>query len=594
MRRAEDQTSGGRLGMARLAPVALILAVAAAALAAGWGRWGSFVLDTGRELEWPRRILRGERLYSDLRYYYGPLAPYLNALLYRLFGVRLEVLATAGAATGVATALTLHAIAARFVGRWAAVAPAIGFVCVLAFAHLGPEGIFNFVLPYSFAATYGMLSALLSLAFLLRHHDSGGAAPFAASAAWLALAGLCKVEPLTPALAAHGVFACAALLSRRLRWLHVAGYAAAATVVGAVYGFLYARTGPALFRDNLGGVLNPGSDHFIRQVMGLTDLRENLVAAALSVAVLGCASGVALGAAALARSARLRPPARAAVVAASGLAVLAFAASLSPDRPFRALPFLALGAAGFWALRWWRDLGSRTESLPHLLLAVFTVAASLRITFAATPAHYGFFMLAPALVWLGVFLFGDLRRLAPDSPWTRRAVAACGAALFVGNSAAATFSSSRFLAERTVHLSLPRGTVWLAPELLEPAAPFEQIARAPPASSLLVLPHAAAINFLLERRGCADGMASHLPMEFYGGYREAAVIARWERDPPDLVLWYKWIMRDMGDQLFGVTYAVEAGRWIRAHYEPVTDPYAPIVLLRRRPGAAQRAAPPAP
>jgi hypothetical protein len=38
-----------------------------------------------------------------------------------------------------------------------------------AFAHLSPPAIFNFVLPYTYSATYGILAATASLYFLLRH-----------------------------------------------------------------------------------------------------------------------------------------------------------------------------------------------------------------------------------------------------------------------------------------------------------------------------------------------------------------------------------------------------------------------------------------
>src|SRR5262249_13310957 len=56
----------------------------------------SLIWDGAHELELPRRMLDGERLYTDLRFYYGPLAPSLNAALYRLFGVHLDVLMAAG------------------------------------------------------------------------------------------------------------------------------------------------------------------------------------------------------------------------------------------------------------------------------------------------------------------------------------------------------------------------------------------------------------------------------------------------------------------------------------------------------------------
>jgi len=46
---------------------------------------GNPLVDCGREMNQPLRLLNGERLYADIAHLYGPLSPYLNALLYRVF-----------------------------------------------------------------------------------------------------------------------------------------------------------------------------------------------------------------------------------------------------------------------------------------------------------------------------------------------------------------------------------------------------------------------------------------------------------------------------------------------------------------------------
>ena len=43
-------------------------------------------VDAGRELETPWRISRGEALYRDVRFYHGPLGPYLAAAVDRAAG----------------------------------------------------------------------------------------------------------------------------------------------------------------------------------------------------------------------------------------------------------------------------------------------------------------------------------------------------------------------------------------------------------------------------------------------------------------------------------------------------------------------------
>ncbi|HXG94515.1 MAG TPA: hypothetical protein VNN73_19385, partial [Blastocatellia bacterium] len=72
--------------------VALIVVSFAFALAVSWQRWGNPLVDCGREMNQPLRLASGEMLYSDVRHIYGPLSPYLNSLLYKLFGPSLNVL----------------------------------------------------------------------------------------------------------------------------------------------------------------------------------------------------------------------------------------------------------------------------------------------------------------------------------------------------------------------------------------------------------------------------------------------------------------------------------------------------------------------
>src|SRR5262245_9685427 len=61
-----------------------------------WHRWASVVIDGGREMNIPLRLLNGETIYSQAYYLYGPLAPYINAFLYMIFGVHLNTLYAAG------------------------------------------------------------------------------------------------------------------------------------------------------------------------------------------------------------------------------------------------------------------------------------------------------------------------------------------------------------------------------------------------------------------------------------------------------------------------------------------------------------------
>src|SRR5580658_1562304 len=92
----------------------VIVGVAGSLLRYTWGHWGDFQIDNGRELYVPVEILKGKLLFRDLWYMYGPLAPYVKALLFRIFGVQLTVLYVFGLALTIGTALVTFEIARRF------------------------------------------------------------------------------------------------------------------------------------------------------------------------------------------------------------------------------------------------------------------------------------------------------------------------------------------------------------------------------------------------------------------------------------------------------------------------------------------------
>ncbi len=146
----------------------LFARVAIGAIALGllwdtWAHWGDVQIDCGREVYVPAEIVRGKLLYRDLWYPYGPLTPYLQALLFRIFGVHLNTLYIFGFLLTLAGSLLLFAIGRRLM----AVGPA--FIVTLLFMVQGFEpGIFNYIFPYSYAATLGMVFGFAALYFLVR------------------------------------------------------------------------------------------------------------------------------------------------------------------------------------------------------------------------------------------------------------------------------------------------------------------------------------------------------------------------------------------------------------------------------------------
>ncbi len=577
--------AGGAWAWRRVAasalPALVITAAFAHTLATSWRKWGNIFVDGGRELELPRRLLQGEALYSDLRCYYGPLAPYVNAALYGLFGVHADVLVAAGIASAALMTLVLYLLARRFVDRPTATVAALVFVYVCAFPHLGWNPAFTFALPYSYAATYGSLVATTSLLFLIRHAQGGRTADFVASTAFLVLASLAKVELFVAAGAAHVAWIAGAIGANRFTRARLVGYGIAAATVVAVYGLLTARVGWTLWLDNLGGPLNVANERFRRWVMGLDDPALSLRHMGASAVALAVAGGVGAAAALVAGAARARALVRWIACAAAFGATLELYRRLPLAIAFRILPLVAAAALVAFAVAAWRTGGDRARMVPRLPVWAFALASFARIPLNSTVEHYGFFLLPVPIVAFALLLLDDLPRLATASEWRRRAYRSAGAGLLVG-AAVLHFGESAKMYDQHIHeLATPRGRLLLLTHF--EAGVVQALSSFPRGTRVLTVPQGDGLVFFSGLEA-ADGMFSHLPPDFVGAYAEERVLARWQANPPDVVVWTRQDMSEFGFREFGDDFARACASWLAANYSPLAgDPTAPVRLLVRKP-----------
>jgi hypothetical protein len=227
--------------------VALAFAVAFAFfIALSWQKWPLVTADSARELYVPFQMLRGQRLYEDFYYLYGPVAPVLNSALLAAFGARLEVLYVASLLNLALIMGLLYALARQLLGPWPS-----AMVLFVFFTHfaLGRD-IWGYAWPYAFAATYGVTLGLTLLVALARFMATG-----------------------------------------RLRWLVVGGVAMGLSVVTKLeYGFAAAALGAAFLAGR--GLLRP---RLAQAEPGLGGwVREALALGAPAVAVSGAIVGAVL------------------------------------------------------------------------------------------------------------------------------------------------------------------------------------------------------------------------------------------------------------------------------------------------------------
>jgi hypothetical protein len=115
---------------------------------------------------------------------YGPVAPYVNSMLFRIFGVHLNVLYWSGSLAALGSATFLY-LAGMRLSSWIAGWAAGAVVLIQAFQ----PSLFCFPLPYSFSAVYGCLTACIFVWLISRASSSS-------SWGWILAAGLTAATAL--------------------------------------------------------------------------------------------------------------------------------------------------------------------------------------------------------------------------------------------------------------------------------------------------------------------------------------------------------------------------------------------------------------
>src|SRR5512135_122649 len=88
--------------------LALLALLVTVVLAASWDRWLDPILDSGRDLYIPEKLVSGKLLYRDFQYYYPPVAPYVLAAGTLVAGTDLPGYTLMGCAIGLAALLALY------------------------------------------------------------------------------------------------------------------------------------------------------------------------------------------------------------------------------------------------------------------------------------------------------------------------------------------------------------------------------------------------------------------------------------------------------------------------------------------------------
>jgi len=527
----------------------------------------------------PWRVAQGEGLYRDVRFYYGPLAPWAAAAVDLVAGRSFAARIALAAVVALLHLEALRRLARRMLSPGRAILVTSLVVAVTFFLRPGGCHLFPYSLDTSIAVASVTGSLLFASGVGSRRRDLFAAA--ASTAALLArpeigLAGI-------GALAVERLFGGDVAAKRRLAVLALPPLAAAA----AIYGAVSAGTPLAILQKEgwLAFLFLPPEFRSVYTSFAGVD-RPALRAAELALALIALlALGLWLLLAAVA-SARARSSSaaggRTIEVGAILLLVLVATLRLRPPAALRetidllpplvrAVPSLLFAMAILGLARRLLDRG-RTRVVTGIpdsvLLVSLYFAGRLFLAAGYVGPYNGFYLPLPLLV-TSVLLLGAADRVpgrlaVTPSPAAFPRLVAAALALFIVSRVAALALLYRHPGWSRV--VTPAGSLYVP----EPVAGATRAAladlagRVRPDGAMTGFPETGFLNWALGRR---NPLAQD---QFFPGHLDRAAedeaIARLERDPPDAVVYVDVLTIGHGRTAFGKDYLQRLDGYVRNRF----------------------------
>jgi len=535
-----------------------------------WATWGNLSIDSGHEGYVPAMLAQGKMLYRDVLWMYTPLAPYINSTLFRLFGVRLEVLYWAGSFAALASAILLFLVGKQLSSRlagWAA-----GCVILLQAFHAWH---FSFPLPYSFAAVYGCLAACMFLwcaAHLLasRHWT------------WNLWAGTCAAIALLLKMefgvACYASLFIIALLIARLErsWLFLLK-----TVLAAVPGFvacglviywMISIAGPSFITQE--NILSWPTSYFMK-VYGKIWLAKTGVALTpkeFSQAILRAIFFTGALLEVYLFGWWKRSDSRAITLRISLLiALVAYGAAMRWDLlattagvvfPRDMVLYLSVGAV---LSLWFFVKRPSAQAATIAGLAVFSVLLAGRLLLKMSAGGYPIYYNGPVVLAFLIFL----RPLVPRVGRPRRFILRSELLLCLACVAVVAFQAVRLTADPSdlVSLQTDRGTIRVPSQVAANYRAAIKFVREKNSKGELVLsvPEDTSLYFLSGQE-CPTRIFQFSPGVVAPGKMTREIIDQVEGKNVRYLIWSNRTYPDYGASVFGVDYDQTLGNYLKAHY----------------------------
>ena len=556
-----------------------------------WQKWPDILVDFGRELYVPWQLNNGSVLFLNIDYFNGPFSPYLNSLIFKIFGTSLMTIAGFNLVlVGLLTYFIYYIFHETTDVLIAAISGTI-FLALFAFPHYIFIGNYNFVTPYSHEMTHGILLSFFSiyafLIYLKRRKDF-----------WLGLVGislglvfLTKVEVFLSIFAAIFVgLLLVALLDRmtpriifkRFGFLSL-GFLL--PIVGFIaYFSRYMSLENALtsvttqYRAIFGTSVT--SNQFYHLVMGLNAPLLNLKLLFKMAAGYGLLVSLLLLMPAYAIGKISNPRLRMIVMILIFLTVIFSIPFLFTHIPwleiFRPLPLFTLALMIYSSINLWRFRRDRQKTirlLPLLILGIFSFLLLLKMILNVHLYRYGFALAMPATLLVGMVLVYGVPSLIGkrfNSLVFIRIMAIVAVAIplvvymklskdiydlktyAIGSKGDTILTWGPQVAHKGIFV---KRTIDRIGELVKPDETF------------VVFPEGVMLNYLTRRRNPCPYI-NFMPPELII-FGEDRILNSLHKAPPDYVILVDKDTSEYGYRYFGKNYGIKLFSWIQENYRAV-------------------------
>jgi len=546
-----------------------------------WGTWPDVLIDFGAQLYLAWRLATGQVLYTEIAHLKGPLSPYLNALLFRMFGVGLYTLVLGNLVIVGGVLYLLYQVLVEISNRFAATLACLVFIAIFGFGQYVGIGNYNFICPYSHEVTHGFTLSLVAIYYLSKYLKQRHHAALIGAGLATGLVFLTDVHLFVSVVGAMLVALACSI------WMEPGSHRRSFSLLGTFIGI---ATGPPTIayvllcfvmprgealRAILGQwqlILSPTvmAATFYRQGMGTLGARVNLYRMVIWTGGYLC---VFFPVAVLSLLIRQRGIPRAIVVTILCLIMIVVLWSIPINwygmaRPFPLAMVVLIVVSVRQLLNTRASIRLHHRLLLQLAMAVWALALLGKMLLNARVYHYGFTLAVPATLlvvlalvcWLPVFISqqgGDGELFRAVAVTTIGVVVALHLRV-VG----AWFKSKPFLVSKGADAFLANTRGVVVNEALE------EISRhMAPHETLAVLPHGVMLNYLSRRVNPSPYIAlDPVALSVFG---EGEVLRSFQTRPPDYIALVHIDFSEFGFRFFGRDYGQQIYSWIEAHYENV-------------------------